>query len=720
MDKKSFLLHTTKPSDPNDPIGIHEYYLNMIENMPNNVYWLDKNCITQGCNRNVLKLVGLDRLDQFIGITYEEMGKLAGWTEGQAQSFKKDDMDVINSGKPKINVEEPPLYDEAGNPVFYVSTRVPLFDQNQKVIGVIGISVDITARKKMEQELFIAKEKAEAANQAKSIFIANMSHDVRTPLAGMIGIADILEQEGDTSKDRELGHTIHVSAESLLLLLDDILEVVSIEDYENLLRQTTFNLRSRLSFLINLMASSTQQHQIELSFDVDSEVPEYITSDRKKIDRILVNLISNAIKFTPSGNINVSVKTVTKSEQETMLEFSIKDTGIGIPADQFEKIFERLYRIDPSYENKYKGHGIGLFIVQKYVQLLKGKVTVESKLGEGTIFIVTIPLKIGKESESESESEAGESEKSDDFLRGLQETTPIKLKQTSCPSRSTSLHESAQTGSLKVLLIEDELVARRVVKTLLSKFGFEIEEVEDAEQGFWHVMQKEYDLVITDIGLPGMNGFEFVSTFRAWEKATKRKSTPIVGLTAHGTKQKEEAKEAGIDILFSKPLNDEKINQINERFFVSTISIEEVSASKDKVSKLGPDLPESEEELFKLENYPLLDEKEGLEVSAGDIDFFKELLGILINETLPEELDILRRAYQEDNWDQIQSTAHKIKGGALYCGATRLRYASQYLERYRLASHSELLEPLYKQLLVVIEDTQKFLRAWMDGDGGSA
>ncbi len=708
MDKKTFLLHTTKPSDPNDPIGIHEYYLNIIENMPNNVYWLDKNCVTQGCNRNVLKLVGLERLDQFIGITYEEMGKLAGWTEGQAQSFKKDDMEVINSGKPKINVEEPSLYDESGKPVFYVSTRVPLFDQNKNVLGVIGISVDITERKRMEQELFIAKERAEAANQAKSIFIANMSHDVRTPLTGMIGIADILEQEGDSSKDRDLGHTIHVSAESLLQLLDDILEVVSIEDYENLVRQTTFNLRSRLSFLINLMASSTQQHQVELSFDVDSEVPEYITSDRKKIDRILVNLISNAIKFTPSGAITVSVKTI-KQEKQEMLEFKVKDTGIGIAKDQFGKIFERLYRIDPSYENKHKGHGIGLFIVQKYIQLLKGQVCVESNLGEGTTFIVTIPLRIGKE------SEVIESEKGDDFLDSLIETTPIKQKQKLPAKSSTVLQESSQGGKVKILLIEDETVARKVVRTMLAKFDFEIEEVEDAEQGFWHVMQNEYDLIITDIGLPGMNGYEFTSTFRAWEKATKHRPTPIVGLTAHAIKQKREAKESGMDILFSKPLNDEKVNQINELFFKSATCFEEETASKDNVSKLGIDLPNSEEELFELENYPLLDEKEGLEVAAGDIDFLKELIGIVINQTIPEESEILKSAYQEGNWDQIQSTAHKIKGGALYSGTTRLRYASQYLERYRLAGHSELLEQLYEQLLRVMEDTEVYLRGWLEG-----
>ncbi len=607
---------------------------------------------------------------------------------------------IIIEGEEARFVENYRIIKPNGEIRWIIDRGFPLYDAAGICLGVTGVAIDVTKEKKYEDALREALE-------AKSTFIANMSHDVRTPLTGVIGLADILEKEGHTAKDRELGHAIHASAESLLQLLDDILDVVSVENYENLLQSSTFNLRSRLNFLINLMTPSGQQHKVELSFEVSPDVPEYIISDRIKIDRILINLISNAIKFTPSGSIKVFVKTTQNLEQQTMLEFRVKDTGIGIPQDQFEKIFERLYRIGPSYKNKYKGHGIGLFIVQKYVQLLKGEISVESNVGEGTTFIIMIPLKVG------NESEVSESDENNDSLEILQKIVPLKQK-PNIECRARSLKENFKSGSMKVLIIEDEPVAKRVVKTLLVKHGFEIEEAENAEKGFWLVMQGEYNLIITDIGLPGMNGYEFASTLRAWEKATKHKLTPIVGLTAHGTKQKNEAKESVIELVFSKPLSSEKINQINERFFKNT-NFQEPS-SKVKISKLGVDLPGTEEELFELENYPLLNEKEGLEVSAGDSNFFKELIGILTNETLPEELAILTRAHQKGNWDQIQSTTHKIKGGALYCGTIRLRYASQYLERYRLAGHSELLEPLYQQLLTVIEDTQKHLKIWLNNN----
>ena len=130
-----------------------EYFQNIIDAMPNNVYWLNRECVTMGCNRNVLRLVGLKRLEQFVGITYEEMGRLAGWTESQALSFKEDDMEVMAQGRAKYNVEEPPLYDDKGHPIHYMSSRVPLFDEENNVVGVVGISVDITHRKELEKKI---------------------------------------------------------------------------------------------------------------------------------------------------------------------------------------------------------------------------------------------------------------------------------------------------------------------------------------------------------------------------------------------------------------------------------------------------------------------------------------------------------------------------------------------------------------------------------------
>jgi two-component system aerobic respiration control sensor histidine kinase ArcB len=228
------------------------------------------------------------------------------------------------------------------------------------------------------------------------------------------------------------------------------------------------------------------------------------------------------------------------------------------------------------------------------------------------------------------------------------------------------------------------------------------------------VTNNAYDFILTDIGLPGMNGYELTTTIRAWEKVTHHPRLPIIGLSAHRSNQQAAAQEAGIDLLFSKPLSNEKVKCIKDRFFLDAKGLTEKSApSGDQATGIGSDLPQTEDELFKLENYPLLNDEEGIEASGGSIEMLHELLTMLVNETFPEELALLIKAHEQEDWQAIQSIAHKVKGGALYCGTIRLRYACQYTERYLLAGHNKLLEPLYQQLLVVINDTAEFLKNWL-------
>lgn len=388
MKKELSKLCTTNPTNPNDPQGIQKYYQTIIDNMPNNVYWLNRDCVTMGCNKNTLKLIGLERLEDFIGITYEEMGELAHWTEDQAQSFKKDDMEVMETGIAKYNVEEPPLYDKDGNPVYYMSSRVPLFDEHNQVMGVIGISVDITelkltklklikAKEEAEsanRELIKEKEKAEAANRAKTEFLGSMSHDMKSPLVGIVSSAEVIAYDETIPKRiRDFAAIISNSGKQLESLFSSCLELSKMEMDEWASRKTVFSIKKLLNDIQALYLPKALSRKLELNMAYDENLPSTVEGHYDSLYRILLNLAGNAIKFTEQGSITLHASQLSKQDQTIWVEFQVQDTGIGIPEDQHEVIFEKLHRLTPSYKNQIEGSGIGLYIVDQYVKRMGGQ-----------------------------------------------------------------------------------------------------------------------------------------------------------------------------------------------------------------------------------------------------------------------------------------------------------------------------------------------------------
>jgi PAS domain S-box-containing protein len=680
------------------------YMDSIINNLPGAVYWKDKEGQYLGCNKFVARMAGYNKPSDMIGKTDYDLC----WKEF-ADDWRQRDLNVLKEGQTIVCEEKVRLAD--GSIITELTFKTPLRNKNGDIVGIIGTSLDITERKEMEEQLKISKEQAEAANRAKTEFITNMSHDVRTPISGVLGASDILEHEGDSARDREFGHLIHASAARLMELLDDILEMISADEVsESSLKLSTFNLRARLDFIKDLLTPNAVQSDIELNFNLANDVPTFLISDRIKIDRILVNIVSNALKFTHMGSINIAVELLEYKNDRVSLLFTIKDTGIGISADQLDKIFDRFYRISPSYHNKYRGHGIGLFIVQKYVTILGGNIAVQSELNKGTTFKITLPFKIG------NASEADDSPEESTAFDNLVAVTHKSYNTATFPPSQKLPEDQEKLSSRKVLVVEDDAVARRVVRVVLQRGNFAVIDVETAEQGIWEIMNNDYSLIITDLGLPGMDGQQFAQMIRAWEKFTGRDRLPIIGLSAHGSNLQNAAQAAGMDLLLSKPLSDEKVQAIDVRFFSPVIQqvLEKERETPDgETTALGYQLPETEQELFALNHFPLLDEEEGIN-AVGSVEMLQELLTMLVEQTFPDELPLLKNAYAENDWSTVQAIAHKLKGGALYVGTIRLRYACQYTERYRLAGHTKLLEPLYQQLLEVINETSEHITDWLN------
>ncbi|MBA2653208.1 MAG: response regulator [Tatlockia sp.] len=593
------------------------------------------------------------------------------------------------------------------NPSEIIATFIPAI-----LIGSI-----FARNKQVIEEIRRRSIMAEESSRSKTEFIANMSHDIRTPLAGIINFSRYLkEEEGLKEEARmELAGDIYHASEQLLKLLNGVLDVVSADTAtDNDVFYQSFDLFQMLDDLIKLEKPAVKSHHLTLRQSIDKTIPRYIVSDKIKLHRILLNLIGNAIKFTEKGYIELSVKLQSKDEHSAMIIFSVKDTGIGIPVEAQEQIFERFYKVSPSYKGKYTGSGIGLHIVQKYVQLLDGKITFNSIFKKGTTFLVTLSFPI-----ADTVDEKLEENTYKELLK--QEEGDLALEeQTSHLTSMTSAVDNINS-TIKILLVEDNISALKSLKLLLIPFKLHVLEAKTAEEAFELVKKEAFDLIITDIGLPGMQGDALVKKIRQLEKKVGRNRGKIVALTGHAVNREigDVCKKAGIDEFFQKPMSPTSLETLLYPFmkkgYEKKISISEpvlIAESEEKsyplaTGKLGPDLPDTEAQLFEIEKFPLLDLKVG-EEALGSEDFAKAILKDLKKDGIDPDLENLKNAHAVGDWQKVRSLAHKMKGGA-NVGTVRLYYAFLYMERYLKAGHREGAEALYSQMIQVIDETLNYL-----------
>ncbi len=369
------------------------YYESIIGCMPGNVYWLDKNANLLGCNNNVLAMFGLKSSKEIKGLTFEEMGKIGQWSPETMQSFKTDSLEVIRTGKAKLNIEEPPIPHSDGRMIYFLSSRVPLFDNAGFVVGMVGISIDITERKKVEAELKIAKETAELANNAKTAFLENMRHDIRTPLSGIIGFAELLRNERNPDKIGNYTTKLVAASTELLDFLNEILESIHIASGEIPLVHRQFNLKHILDSLNNLYQPKAHEKNLTLEFHFDEKISPYLIGDPVRIYRIILELLGNALKFTQQGRVNVYAKLAKKNAQNTVIQIEVTDTGPGVLPENQHELFVRFKRFTPSYRGTYQGSGLGLSIVKQFINDLQGEVYYDTKNTTGAKFVCLIPVK---------------------------------------------------------------------------------------------------------------------------------------------------------------------------------------------------------------------------------------------------------------------------------------------------------------------------------------
>ncbi|UII20977.1 response regulator [Fulvivirga ligni] len=396
-------------------------------------------------------------------------------------------------------------------------------------VKIVGVFQDFTREKVQEEELLYAKEEAEKASQAKADFLSVMSHEIRTPLNAVIGLSHILLEEEPQKHQLENLNTLKFSAENLLALINDILDFNKIEAGKVSLELIDFNLLNILNGIKQSLVLRAKKQKVDIHLRIDPKVPEYVVGDSTRLSQILNNLSGNAIKFTNEGSITLSAH-VTEDHGDTVdIEFSVKDTGIGIAPDKINNIFDQFTQAEKETTRKYGGTGLGLAITKKLTHLMNSEIKVDSTLGEGSNFHFTISFR-----------------KSD---YGIQKE-----------SFNNSEDIDAQLKDLKVLLVEDNMINQMVAMKFLRMWGIAVDQAENGKEALYMVANNAYDLILMDLQMPEMDGYTASRQIRRMSE--KHEEIPIIALTASALSDiRTDVMNAGMNDFVSKPFNPRDLQE---------------------------------------------------------------------------------------------------------------------------------------------------------------
>jgi PAS domain S-box-containing protein len=519
---------------------------NITHSLPQYVFWKNHKSMYLGCNQNYANLVGLTSPKDIIYKTDADLGWLS--SGDTTEKFQDGDRQTME-GKPITNQEEILILPNGRKLVTLVS-KLPILD-NGKVLGVVGNFIDITEIKSKEKELLIAKRQAESANQAKSAFIANLSHDLRTPLAGMIGMARILEKNVQEEDHKVAANNLHRSGCVLLGLLNQILEIAKLEMGQQPIMHTDFCLKELVGDMEMLITPSAHQKQLTFVVDYQPNMPSWLYGDKNRINRIILNLLGNAVKFTDAGEISLSLDLITFGTG-LALKIAVKDTGIGIPSSQKEAIFSHFTRLRSAYEADDKGAGLGLSIVKQFVQDLQGTIAVDSKVGQGSTFTCHIPIAKSTQQRTHQVVETN----LDAFHVDPDCFTSDQI--------TSAYSSSFEPGSKNALLVEDNPVIQLSIRKQLEEIGLMVDVVGTATQAIIQLGDKCYDLILVDIGLPDESGIDLTRRIRKMKHKSNRQ-VKIIGISAHVDKENEsQCLDAGMAVVYQKPLSSINMQMISD------------------------------------------------------------------------------------------------------------------------------------------------------------
>ncbi|MEJ6123461.1 aerobic respiration two-component sensor histidine kinase ArcB [Vibrio sp. 2-Bac 85] len=539
-----------------------------------------------------------------------------------------------------------------GRMAYFEIRALPLFNSQRECVGLIGFGRDITERKKHQEFL-------EKASRDKTTFISTISHELRTPLNGIVGLSRMLLDENFNKEQTQYLKTIHMSAITLGNIFNDIVDLDKLDRRRLNLVNDCINVDDFINDLQSLAYIQTEQKKLTLIFKQQGELPKCINSDGTRLRQVLWNLITNAVKFTEQGEVTIRCSSFIE-DQKTWLNFEVEDTGVGIPKDKLDKIFAMYYQVQG--ERHATGTGIGLSVSSQIAKAMNGRLTVRSELGKGSTFTLSLPTVCVAASKKES---------------------------------------IFQVPTLSILLVEDIELNILVARALLEKQGHHVDVAMDGQQALDKVADKEYQLILMDIQLPDMNGYEVTQRLREIHSELP----PIVALTANVFSDTQQFIEKGLDDAIGKPLSLPLFNSMLERHFSEqkevVTNLINVQPAIQKVPKV---------ELFNEQMLKELMEFLPTSVMLDNVSLFETMM--------PEYLSILESHMVAKNEKGIASQSHKIKGAAASVGLLRIQKLAQKMQSPELPAWWDNIDDWHELIKVgYLEDVKK-LRKWIVANSG--
>jgi PAS domain S-box-containing protein len=499
-------------------------------------------------------------------------------------------------------------------------------DERGNVLGVVIVARDITDQKRIATELTeaivfaelavgIAEEAklraesaklvAETAVKAKQQFLSNMSHEIRTPMNAIIGFTKVLLKTDTSTKQKEYLQAIKMSGDALIVLINDILDLAKVDAGKMIFEQTPFKMSVSIAAMLHLFEPKIREKNLDLIKEYDTSIPEVLVGDPVRLHQVILNLVSNAVKFTNKGKITVSVRLVNEDDTKARIEFAVRDTGIGIPKDKTKQIFDNFQQASSGTSRLYGGTGLGLAIVKQLIEAQDGTINVESKLNEGSVFSFVL-----------------------DFLK----------TKADAENEDAFLELNPEIKNIKVLVVEDIALNQLLMKTLLDEFGFRCEIADNGRIAIEKLHSNAFDIILMDLQMPEMNGFEATEYIRH----TMKSRIPIIALTADvTTADLDKCKSVGMNDYIAKPV-DEKVLYSKIVGYVSKPLSGEGEIKKEKTQTL---------------KYTDLDYL--IRRTKANPVLMMEMISLYLEQT-PPLISVMKKSWKEKDWSSLYSAVHKM------------------------------------------------------------